>query len=226
MMSRRSRRKRKSGKRELRLSRKRKREQLARLSRELNVLPVEPMPVSVGGEASGTGQIFPSEVKAIREAVLAYPELETGGEVYGFWNERGEPVVCLVTGPGPNACRSGVSFTQDQEWAARLSREIIDSMALSLIGFWHSHHQLGLDRPSYGDVASAVRTVRDLSVTRFLCCIANIRPGGGVSFIPYCFTKDGGGNHASVDLFVPPKATVSPFRAIWDSDRMSGRVIA
>lgn len=98
--------------------------------------------------------IYRQELDFMARFILDSPQMETGGNLFGYWTPEGDAVVVYVLGPGPKSVRHFTSFTQDADYLQyhvdRLSRE----HKLSHIGVWHSHHQLGLSHPSGGDVQS------------------------------------------------------------------------
>jgi hypothetical protein len=96
--------------------------------------------------------IYRSELDFISRCILDYPNIETGGQLFGFWTSNGTPVVTYVIGPGANAQHHQTSFVQDQEYPDVVGRELYRIYRLQHIGEWHSHHQLDLARPSGGDV--------------------------------------------------------------------------
>ncbi len=98
--------------------------------------------------------IFREELDFMMRVILDSPQMETGGNLFGYWTAEGDAVVVYVLGPGPKSVRRFTSFVQDADYLQRhvdlLSRE----HRLSHIGVWHSHHGLGLSHPSGGDVQS------------------------------------------------------------------------
>ena len=47
--------------------------------------------------------IFISELDCVSRCILDCPDIETGGQLFGYWTERGVPVVMYTIGPGKNA---------------------------------------------------------------------------------------------------------------------------
>lgn len=98
--------------------------------------------------------VYREELDFMMRVILDSPQMETGGNLFGYWTAEGDAVVAYVLGPGPKSVRRFTSFTQDADYLQRhvdlLSRE----HRLSHIGVWHSHHGLGLSHPSGGDVQS------------------------------------------------------------------------
>jgi transcriptional regulator with XRE-family HTH domain len=89
-----------------------------------------------------------SELRAIAAEASAW-SVETGGDLFGRWNEL--PTVFLATRAGPNAQRDNAHFRLDVEYLRDLSETLAADWALRYFGDWHSHHRLGLSAPSAGD---------------------------------------------------------------------------
>lgn len=120
--------------------------------------------------------IYKSELDFISRCILDYPNIETGGQLFGFWTSDGTPIVTYVIGPGTNAQHHQTSFVQDQEYPDIVGRELHLRYRLQHIGEWHSHHQLDLARPSGGDVNAFVYGLRNPKFPRLLLCIGNCTP--------------------------------------------------
>lgn len=101
---------------------------------------------------SSTAIIYKGELDLLSRYILDYPDIETGGELFGYWTGTGTPVVCYVIGPGKNAQHHHTSFVQDWDYLQKVGRALHERYRLQHIGEWHSHHQLGLAHPSGGDV--------------------------------------------------------------------------
>jgi len=115
--------------------------------------------------------IYASEAQRIADYAWQYPCLETGGDLYGYWTHSGAPVVCCVLGPGPASRRSSTSFYQDSDYLEQVSAELYRRHALQHIGEWHSHHQLGLNQPSGGDLTTVRRGLESMQWQRFLLVV-------------------------------------------------------
>ena len=105
--------------------------------------------------------IYQGELDFISRCIQDYPSIETGGNLYGYWTVGGRPVVQYVLGPGLNANHQSTFFQQDNDYLERVHAPLHGKHALSHIGEWHSHHQLGLPRPSGHDsetMKSGMRT--------------------------------------------------------------------
>lgn len=158
--------------------------------------------------------IYASELEAVREHVLRYPQLETGGSLFGWYSETGLPILALATGPGKRAMHGETRFHADEAYSFELGRAIADH-GLQHIGEWHSHHRMALSHPSGIDCRAMEESlnVPDSPIKRFLCGIANIA-GGAVTLNIYFFTAATGQAYRPVPLVV--KGGVSPVRSgLW-----------
>ena len=100
--------------------------------------------------------IYRSEMDYISRCIHDYPNIETGGQLFGFITEAGAPVVCYAIGPGPNANHQSTFFNQDTEYLQNTYNKLNRRYGLRYIGEWHSHHQLGLAKPSGHDASTIV----------------------------------------------------------------------
>ena len=143
-----------------------------------------------------TLQIFQSELDKIQRYVLAYPNIETGGDLFGLWSNSGDPVVQLLIGPGKNCRRTSVSFHQDIGYLQDVGTFLNTSLMLCHIGSWHSHHQLSLTQPSAGDRSTLCNNFPP-GLQRYIMIIANIVTSStstsakSVHIHPYMFTSKG-----------------------------------
>ena len=126
------------------------------------------------------------------------PEIETGGELFGFWKDDGTPVVCYAIGPGPRANHQYTFFNQDLDYLVKAGKTLTETYGLEHIGEWHSHHRLGLAVPSGHDAATIASGVRSSGRRRFLLCVGNVRDRqatlGG-----FAFTRESDSYHERVE---------------------------
>jgi hypothetical protein len=120
--------------------------------------------------------IYEEELDHVSGWVEEYPDLETGGDLFGFWTHSGRPVVQFVLGPGKASRHNPTSFYQDRLHLIKAGEILREKHGLQHIGEWHSHHQMGLAQPSGGDEQTVFNALRTYSFPRFLLCIANLRP--------------------------------------------------
>jgi hypothetical protein len=85
-------------------------------------------------------KIYHSELEFIAKCVRQYPELETGGDYFGFWSQDSIPVIQYALGPGDATDRTSVSFYQDIGYLKACGSLLNSRFGLEHIGAWHSHH--------------------------------------------------------------------------------------
>lgn len=111
------------------------------------------------------------EMDMLSRYILDYKNIETGGQLFGYWTFDGKPVVLFVLGPGPNAGHYNAFFMQDLDYLRSCARLLKQKYGLDHIGEWHSHHQLGLAHPSGHDAHNMTTNLRRLGYQKFLLCI-------------------------------------------------------
>jgi hypothetical protein len=119
--------------------------------------------------------IYKSELEFIDRCIRDYPDIETGGDLFGFWTYSGYPVVQYVIGPGLNARRTTTFFQQDEAYLLKTGTILNKRHGLQHIGEWHSHHKLSLAYPSGHDVSTVVKAIKDCGLQKFYLCIATIQ---------------------------------------------------
>jgi len=159
--------------------------------------------------------IYRSEIDYISRCVLDYPNIETGGQLFGFWTNQGVPVVLYAIGPGLNANHQVTFFNQDTEYLTSVGNALLKNYALQHIGEWHSHHQLGLARPSGHDAQTMFHGLQNIPARHLLLCICNYEQGKSV-INPYTFHEND--MHNYVDARWKIKELESPFRPIADHE--------
>ena len=118
--------------------------------------------------------IYKGELDFIARCVMDYPDIETGGDLFGFWTHSGYPSIQYVIGPGPKSNRHATAFYQDKEYLIEIGRLLREKYALQHIGEWHSHHKLGLAEPSGGDKNTIYRAIEKYGLRNFFLTICNI----------------------------------------------------
>ena len=134
--------------------------------------------------------MFEEDIAMVQKLVLCYPDLETGGDLFGLWTTKGDAVLHIVLGPGKNCSRTDVSFNQDIPYLQRNGELLTENYMLGHIGEWHSHHQLRLFKPSHGDSSTVIRHFPRGAVYGFLLIIANIVAPNEVKLSPYLYTEN------------------------------------
>ena len=130
--------------------------------------------------------IYQSELEYLSRYTLDYPNIETGGHLFGFWNEDGVPVITFVVGPGANAVHQYTCCQPDIEYFEKINDVLVNYHGLKHIGEWHSHHNLGLTHPSAPDADNVLRHLRTSGVSRFLLCISTCNDNEATT-TPYLF---------------------------------------
>jgi hypothetical protein len=161
--------------------------------------------------------IHQSELEFITRWILEYPNLETGGDFFGYWDENGIPIVEFVIGPGRKARRTSTSFFQDIDYLKTWGK-LVNGMdnRLTHIGAWHSHHQLNLATPSLGDINTMRNALSGDGLSKFLISIGNIDKKLEVKINGFLFVKDLPQDylHCSWEI----KNGLSPIRQMLNSD--------
>ena len=118
--------------------------------------------------------IYENDYKELCAWVLRKPHIETGGDLFGLWANKYTAVIQLVLGPGKGCRRTSTSFYQDVSYLEKVGTHLTQKEGICHIGEWHSHHQLGLARPSGGDENTVWNNMPTYNLTRFVIFIANI----------------------------------------------------
>ena len=122
--------------------------------------------------------IYEEDYKELCAWVLRKPHIETGGDLFGLWANKYSAVIQLVLGPGKRCRRTSTSFYQDVNYLEKVGMHLTQKEGICHIGEWHSHHQLGLARPSGGDENTVWNNMPTYNLTRFVIFIANIDHSG------------------------------------------------
>lgn len=162
--------------------------------------------------------IFRSELDYMSRCILDYPNIETGGNLFGYWTQDGTPVVLYAIGPGRKAEHNNTSFAQDMGYLKSVATELYGRFRLQHIGEWHSHHQLGLDHPSGGDAQHMKQEVDNPRFPRMLLCIGTCTPQE-TSIKPFNFYVETGKNYVEATFDIVN--TESPYRALADKEAAS-----
>lgn len=135
-------------------------------------------------EAAASGEhlgIYGSELEMAARVSAECGEIETGGDTYGLWTRGGRPMIMLATGPGPNATHESAHFAQDIDFCRETIERIEGRYGVQWLGTWHSHHRLGLPRPSGGDVNQVQSLTRRNGFDRWCEIIVTFEGGGNIS---------------------------------------------
>lgn len=164
--------------------------------------------------------IYQSELDFISRCIMDHTDIETGGQLFGFWTAKGVPVVLFAIGPGPGANHQPTFFNQDVNYLKTVGHQLLEKFGLQHIGEWHSHHQLGLAVPSGHDAETMSSSIRHLHLGRFLMGLGNCTTTEAV-FNAFEFTEAGGVNYRRLPWDVKPMD--SPFRLAIEADEKMSR---
>jgi hypothetical protein len=159
--------------------------------------------------------IYKGELNRITGWVEEYPDLETGGQLFGFWTASGFPVIQVAIGPGKNAKHTPISFFQDKDYLKQTGEYLNHTYGLQHIGEWHSHHGMGLETPSGGDTRAMLSALTNPNLPRFLLCIANIYPANNKRTIKigcFLYTLSSPSYKTGAWVILPGKSGESPLR--------------
>ena len=137
---------------------------------------------------SSKALIYSSELDYIARCIQDFPNIETGGQLYGAWTASGAPRVIYAIGPGPNANHQSTFFNQDVEYLQNIGAKLKE-YGLQHIGEWHSHHHLGLPHPSGHDAHTMQNGIDQLNLNRLLLCIGSFNDRG-IVINPFNFARD------------------------------------
>ena len=159
--------------------------------------------------------IYRSELDFVSRCILDRTNIETGGQLFGFWTGKGVPVVLFAIGPGPRANHQMTFFNQDVQYLVSVGTILVRKYGLQHIGEWHSHHQLGLAHPSGHDASTMVNNIKRSNLGQFLLSIGNCSETES-TFNAFTFTQSMGYDyiHAAWDI----KEVDSPFRTMISAD--------
>lgn len=162
--------------------------------------------------------IYKSEADRLALLALQYLETETGGDLFGYWTHTGSPIVSYVIGPGRQSKHNRTSFYQDENYLRDVGTELYDQHGLQHIGEWHSHHRLGLNRPSQGDMDTVRSGMSQKHWSRFLLLITTVEGENiGMVLQNYFLFSDSARDPDPLRIFSLPG--VSPFRRSGDDAR-------
>lgn len=133
--------------------------------------------------------IYKQDLEFISKCILDFPDIETGGDFFGFWNNLGLPVILYVTGPGKNCYRHSTFFKQDLEFLIDVGNSVYSLFGLQHIGSWHSHHKLSLAVPSNHDCNTMANAISNNNLDKFFMILGNITDNGGTTVNGFLFDK-------------------------------------
>ncbi len=156
--------------------------------------------------------VYEDEAKRIANLTLQYPDIETGGSLFGYWTHSGSPIISIASGPGCDSRHHRTSFYQDEAYLHDLGTMLYDQHGLQHVGEWHSHHRMGLNEPSQGDVNTILSGMHQMGWSRFLLLITTIKdPEVGLVLENYFLFSKNKAEPEPLRILTLPGS--SPFRA-------------
>lgn len=169
------------------------------------------------GEARGDKVlIYENELDVMARFVSDYPNIETGGDLFGFWTHLGSPVIEYVLGPGKTAEHQNAAFYQESSFLKTAGGIMRDLHGLQHVGTWHSHHRIGLITPSRGDSNTMQRALDKNQFNAWLLTICNFADKSDtVEMRGYLYHAHGDGEYQQLTWLILPGS--SPIRAAMES---------
>jgi hypothetical protein len=163
----------------------------------------------VGGEHA---LIYEGELEMMARFVCDYPDIETGGDLFGFWTHSGSPVIEYVLGPGVGAQHEHAAFYQESPYLLAAGNRLHELHGLQHIGTWHSHHRLKLFQPSHGDSVTMQRALESHGFHSWLLTICTFAEDADtVEMHGYLYRAGGRETHQQITWLLLPGS--SPIRA-------------
>ena len=167
-------------------------------------------------DSSAKAFIYRDVFDYISRCILDYPNIETGGQLFGFYTQEGYPVVVYAIGPGPHANHQTAFFNQDNEYLLKYY-DALSKYCLQKIGEWHSHHQLRLTVPSVHDASSVGITIKNHGLNSHLLCIGNVDVEGRSTLNAFFFRKDDNNDYQPIPWNIVMMD--NPYRVMIDNDQ-------
>lgn len=160
--------------------------------------------------------IYENELSIMARFVSDYPNIETGGDLFGFWTHSGSPVIEYVLGAGKTAEHQTAAFYQEASFLKTAGAALRDLHGLQHIGTWHSHHKIGLTEPSRGDSNTMQRALDKNRFNAWLLTICNFADNSDrVEMRGYLYHAGEAGAHQQLTWLVLPGS--SPVRTAMES---------
>ena len=129
--------------------------------------------------------VYEDDYCEIQKLVQQYPDIETGGDLFGLWKNERTVIIQQFIGPGKKCKRTSTSFHQDIEYLHKVGSLITTEEGLCNVGEWHSHHQIGMPEPSGADHRTVFSNMPHLGLERFVLFIASIGGKGSSGKRPH-----------------------------------------
>ncbi len=157
-------------------------------------------------------RVYASELDVLVDEMHRHRNVETGGDLFGLWSHGDVPTVFLASRPGEAAVRQRLSFQQDVQSHRATEQAVWQTFGVQCIGMWHSHHSIGLEVLSRGDLGRTMRYARRSNRSRFVDLLGFHRDHWHVR--PFVYRDAGLGRTRATRLEVLPG--ISPLRAALD----------
>lgn len=157
-------------------------------------------------------RVYASELNVLVDEMHRHRTVETGGDLFGLWSHGDVPTIFLASRPGHAAIRQRLSFQQDVASHRATEQAVWERFGVQCVGMWHSHHSIGLEVLSRGDLGRTMRYARRSNRTRFVDLLGFQRDHWHVR--PFVYRDAGLGRTRATRLEVLPG--VSPLRAALD----------
>lgn len=163
-----------------------------------------------------TAVIYEGELGVIARFVKDCPDLETGGDLFGFWTHTGSPVIQYVLGPGKAAKHENTAFYQESAFLQSAGAALHDCHGLQHMGTWHSHHHLSLREPSRGDSSTMQHAIDKNRFSGWLLMICNFAEvSDAVEMRAFLYHQSGNSSHVPLTWILLPGK--SPVRAAMET---------
>ncbi|MDD5133895.1 MAG: hypothetical protein PHP01_00610 [Phycisphaerae bacterium] len=122
--------------------------------------------------------IYSNDMQFMAADASYWEDIEEGGTLLGLWSHGGNPVIMLATPSGPGAINENSHFAQDPGHVFEICRQLQEGFGIQCLGSWHSHHGLGLDCPSPGDVEQVHRFAKRSNIQKMVQIIVSYDRAG------------------------------------------------
>ena len=157
-------------------------------------------------------RVYASELDVLVDEMHRHRYVETGGDLFGLWSHGDVPTIFLASRPGEGAVRERLSFQQDVRSHRATEQAVWHQFGIQCVGMCHSHHSIGLEVLSRGDLGRTMRYARRSNRSRFVDLLGFHRNQWHVR--PFVYEDAGLGRTRSTRLEVLPG--MSPLRASLD----------
>ena len=153
---------------------------------------------------------FAGDLQYMAGDAHSHGNIETGGGLYGLWSHSGRPVIMLATPSGPGACNETAHFAVDTDYVTRVNGQLQKRFGIQYLGNWHSHHSLGMDHPSRGDVGQIHRVAGRNNIPRMVQIVLTHEGGAIVRVNAFIYAEAPKGPYTRCPLKILPDQ--SPIR--------------